>query len=678
MKYLDNYKLLANQEHTVNKAIEIIDRCNGVFIMDETGLGKTITSLTTVLNIGCKNLLVVTPNKHKKAWQNLLKETDFKYTVSGSSTIAKGEYDFIIVDEADKYRNVDTNSYKDLFMLTRNNNAKVILLTATPFQNTFIEFMNTIALINFNKDTFANILLSKIVLDIDSETKKMQVFERKKDITNSLRSQDIIKSNINIVKQNLPEFCLRTTRSDIEKYFPSDLEIIGLFPKIVKHNISYDNRNESFNDLIQLLLDTFNTTPFARYNIHKYTVIENDKTMANIIKSLLLKRMDSSLKAFIKTVEKMILDLENILLFETNNDYSDVVINEVKYLMPIKFFNDCKIDIEALNELLISAKKCDYVGKEEKLLELVNEEGKCIVFTEYKSTLNHLCELFTLNNIKYIKIDGSSTEAELELVISEFDANAENITNEYKVLICTDVMSAGVNLHYANNLVHYDSKWNPQKTIQRNGRVDRISKTKSEKIINIYTFAVDKFIDSIIDFENKVTKKMNFSEQILNFDREYRTKKSLFLPNKCYVINESYHEIEGYIINGNQFLFNIHLQNINFLDIDTVPISEFESNKINWYKFRYHTMNRSIIQMIHKWFNVSFADMMLVYNSINNIYFGHILSDIHKMYTKEKDIDAIIDKYKDIINLFVTSFEVPKFKLISKFNYDNNKEYLHD
>ena len=46
--------------------------------------------------------------------------------------------------------------------------------------------------------------------------------------------------------------------------------------------------------------------------------------------------------------------------------------------------------------------------------------------------------------------------------------------DRYDLLFATDVLSEGVNLQQARNIVNYDLPWNPMRLVQRHGRVDRI------------------------------------------------------------------------------------------------------------------------------------------------------------------------------------------------------------
>lgn len=537
MKTLNIFKPFDYQKFTVELGIQKIQQTGGVLIMDSTGLGKTITSLTIALNLeDTKKVLVITPNKNKIGWTNCIKQQkDLNVVLCGGHNIDEsGDFDLIIVDECHNYRNITAASYKKLWYTIRTQNRipNVILLSATPVQNTIEEFKNTISLIPFKANTFAYLFLGNIINNITLNTKIINNINRYKGDNISYQDINVLVENnfknkklMEEIKSHLGEFCIRNTREYISEMYPNDMRAIGMFPTIIKNNNSY-NTSVEFHKLVDYVYKVIGNDellPFAKYNLQKYSK-QNDNYigMNGIMKSFLLKRLDSSLIAFKESVIKMIDNIQMILAQYDKLEFSNVTIDDNEYCLPSSFFDDCEKDILTLTEFLNKANVCPLHDKEMELLNIIkNSTGKSIIFTEYKATLNTICSFLKKNDIKYISIDGNSDDNELDIISKEFDANLpkKQQTNNYDVLVCTDVMSEGVNLHRAKTLIHYDSKWNPQKTIQRNGRVDRIfAEPINNHIINIYTFAIDKFIDSIIKFENKINTKLELSDQLLNFD----------------------------------------------------------------------------------------------------------------------------------------------------------------
>lgn len=65
-----------------------------------------------------------------------------------------------------------------------------------------------------------------------------------------------------------------------------------------------------------------------------------------------------------------------------------------------------------------------------------------------------------------------------ETIQENFDANyTGEQKNNFNILVTTDVLAEGVNMHRANVVVNYDTPWNATRLMQRIGRVNRIGST---------------------------------------------------------------------------------------------------------------------------------------------------------------------------------------------------------
>lgn len=144
------FKEYQYQTDAVNQALTIIDQYNGVIIADVVGLGKSVIASMLAHNLGKRGMVICPPglmgDQHLKdsGWYKYLQ--DFKlygWEVRSSGMLDKtAEYlqeygddiEVVIVDEAHRFRNEDTDDYEWLSTICRNR--MVILLTATPFNNT--------------------------------------------------------------------------------------------------------------------------------------------------------------------------------------------------------------------------------------------------------------------------------------------------------------------------------------------------------------------------------------------------------------------------------------------------------------------------------------------------------------------------------------------------------------
>ncbi len=146
----NGYKDYQYQTDAVNQALTIIDQYNGVIIADVVGLGKSVIAGMLAHNLGKRGLILCPPglmgdSKVKDSgWHNYAE--DFKlygWEVRSSGDLEKAadylqehgdDVEVVIVDEAHRFRNEDTADYEWLSTICRNR--MVILLTATPFNNT--------------------------------------------------------------------------------------------------------------------------------------------------------------------------------------------------------------------------------------------------------------------------------------------------------------------------------------------------------------------------------------------------------------------------------------------------------------------------------------------------------------------------------------------------------------
>ena len=117
-----------------------------------------------------------------------------------------------------------------------------------------------------------------------------------------------------------------------------------------------------------------------------------------------------------------------------------------------------------------------------------NPTGKLVIFSESVDTVDYLYKYLieTLGRTDVLKISASNRDRLFETVKANFDANVPigQQKNDYSVIITSDVLAEGVNLHRSNVIINYDSPWNASRLMQRIGRVNRIGSVAD----NIYNY----------------------------------------------------------------------------------------------------------------------------------------------------------------------------------------------
>jgi hypothetical protein len=199
-----------------------------------------------------------------------------------------------------------------------------------------------------------------------------------------------------------------------------------------------------------------------------------------------------------------------------------------------EFLPMLEYDAKVLDEL---CKRWDKVKSDPKLElfvnmlqgELFDKEknpgGKLVVFSESVDTVNYLekelKERLQRNDI--LAVCAKNRKRLQKTIQANFDAKyKEEWHDDYNIIITSDVLAEGVNLHRANVVVNYDSPWNATRLMQRIGRVNRIGSTA--KAIHNYMFYPSDPGDAIISLKkNSLIKLQSFHSALGEDTKSIRT-----------------------------------------------------------------------------------------------------------------------------------------------------------
>ncbi len=531
-KYLpEGFMDLAYQNEAVKDAKNKLDEYGGVFLSDVVGLGKTYVSAMLASQLDGRHLVIAPPNLLLKdnpgSWPNVFSDfrvpADFESIGKLDHLVEQGtdKYKNIFIDEAHRFRTEMNITYEMLAQICRGK--RVILVTATPLNNFPKDILSQIKLFQKAKrSTIPNLPnIENFFISLDS---KLKGLDRQNDYDQYIQT---VKENAKEIREKALKYLIvRRTRAEIIKYFTEDLKQQKLkFPEVadpeaVLYQLN-DNENMVFNRTIELVTTKFlysRYTPLLYYE-GKITQPEKlaQKNMRKFMKILLVKRLESSFHAFKKSLERFIASYEQFLqefengnvyvskkyankLFEfLENDDDEAIqrlIDEDKarlyvasYFSP-QFEADLKNDLAVLEEI---SKLWQTIDRDPKLLTFIDilqknevlKKSKLIIFTESRETAEYLeNKLVKIFPQKVLLFSGSSGAPTREKVTANFDARAKFPKDDYRILITTEVLSEGVNLHRSNVVINYDIPWNPTRLMQRAGRINRVD-TKFDKI---YTF----------------------------------------------------------------------------------------------------------------------------------------------------------------------------------------------
>ena len=137
-----------------------------------------------------------------------------------------------------------------------------------------------------------------------------------------------------------------------------------------------------------------------------------------------------------------------------------------------------------------------------------NVSRKLVIFTEALATQNAIADFLNYQDLRVLKISAANRDEMQETIRRNFDANcpADEQEDNYDVIVTTEVLAEGVNLHRANAILNYDTPWNATRLMQRIGRVNRIG-SPYDKVF-VYNFYPSAQSDNIIDLINRSYAKL--------------------------------------------------------------------------------------------------------------------------------------------------------------------------
>lgn len=602
------------QQDAVIGAIDKIEKYNGCILADSVGLGKTFTALAIIQYYELRNdrVLVLVPKKLRENWtiytlndkRNIFAEDRFRYDVlnhtdlsrergfSGNidlKTINWENYDLVVIDESHNFRNNPAvkdrvTRYQRLMndVIKQGHKTKLLMLSATPVNNKMNDIKNQIAFITEDKD---NALEEIGISSINHTLKNAQaIFNQWSKLDDNTRTGEKFVDMMDLdYFKLLDTLTIARSRKHIEKYY--DLAEIGEFPnRLDPINESSDidikkefpTLNEINNEIERLNLSVF--SPFLyilpqkredyakKYDIaigegkSVFKQTDREKSLIQLMRINLLKRMESSIHSFKLTIEKLLFkinktlekidniseyneDIDISLIDPEEDEYDELMFGKkTKVLLQdmdlIKWKQDLKLDKEKLEFLFAQAKEVDCL-RDEKLADLkkvisnkienpINEDNKKIlIFTAFADTAKYLYEnisqwIFDNYGLYIALVTGSGDNktnlkavrnTDIDEILTSFSPISKNrniinpeMTEEIDILIGTDCISEGQNLQDCDYLINYDIHWNPVRIIQRFGRVDRIgSKNKDIQLVNFWP---NIELDEYINLKGRVENRM--------------------------------------------------------------------------------------------------------------------------------------------------------------------------
>lgn len=606
--------------------IHKLEKYNGCILADSVGLGKTFTALAVIKYYEGrnKNVLVLCPKKLGDNWltyksnydNNIIAADRLRYDVlfhtdlvrkrgmSNSIDLSRinwGNYDLVVIDESHNFRNSTSykkeggeNRYHNLMekVMKAGVKTKVLMLSATPVNNRFTDLLNQMQLAWEGDVSFLDDKLDTKTSVLDIFRKAASVYNDWSNLPPGERTTVALQKMLSFdFFKLLDAVTIARSRKHIETYY--DTSELGKFPTRMApdsrhlHMATLDSGldlhyKDLADELLTLILAVYTPTLYIHESKRsKYNCVDPDSPgtrgltdsgreagMRRIMAMSLLKRLESSVRAFTSTVQvvlkKIDENLSKIEQFEKTRcsciiEFDDEDVPEkfgfdaddeaafiggkktridLADMDYVSWRRDMLHDKEVLDRLLFLLRpitpKID--DKLQTLLAVLQEKiespfnpgnKKLLIFTAYTDTARYIYDFisplilkkyglhtglvtgdeFRCDSIKGLKNQLNEVLCCFSPVSKERNTFRQSLPNEdIDILVATDCVSEGQNLQDCDAVLNFDIHWNPVRIIQRFGRVDRIG-SKNEKI-KLINFWPDVELDEYLQLKGRVESRM--------------------------------------------------------------------------------------------------------------------------------------------------------------------------
>jgi SNF2 family DNA or RNA helicase len=479
------------QRDAVLAIINKLERYNGCILADSVGLGKTFTALAVVKYYENRNksVLVLCPKKLAENWNtykdnyvnnpiaadrlnyDVLFHTDLSRTHGFSNGLDLdrlnwGNYDLVVIDESHNFRNgagTHANTHENRYVKLMDKiiragvKTKVLMLSATPVNNRFVDLKNQLAIAyegdseNMNKQ----LNTTKTIEEIFKQAQR--AFNTWSKLKPEARTTDALLRTLDFdFFELLDSVTIARSRKHIEKYydtaeigkFPERKKPISRRPQLTDLN-SAINYNKIYEQLMLLTLCIYTPSNYIfPSKMKKYIDLTHNKGdnltqtgreegIRRLMSINLLKRLESSVNSFqltlkrikslIESTIKAIDDFEkygaaDIDMYEVSDSEFDIDDGNTEYFtvgkkvkieladMDYKSWRkELKADVDVLERLLMVADITpQHDSKLQELLKLVSDKienpinpgnKKVLIFSAFSDTAEYLYD----NVSTYIK-----------------------------------------------------------------------------------------------------------------------------------------------------------------------------------------------------------------------------------------------------------------------------------
>lgn len=334
------------QQAAVKIAAKKLDKREGVLIGDVVGLGKTITACALAKMFEESNFystLIICPPNLKPMWNEYINRYDLKAIPVSIGEVQRKlpelrRFKLVIIDESHNLRNDQGSRYRSIKAYLEENESKVILLSATPYNKSYLDLSNQLRLflsddkdLGISPERYIESIGGKVQFDsrhTETFIRSIKAFERShfSDDWRELMRLYLVRRTRSFIKNNYATTDTTTGRKYLT--FPDGTR--SYFPDRVPRKVEYEfNLNDPKDVYAKLysskVVDTINDLELPRYGLGNFleqkpktkATKEEEVIMANLsragkrlmgfCRTNLFKRLESSGYSFLLSLSRHIL-----------------------------------------------------------------------------------------------------------------------------------------------------------------------------------------------------------------------------------------------------------------------------------------------------------------------------------------------------------------------------------
>ena len=402
------------------------------------------------------------------------------------------------------------------------------------------------------------------------------------------------------ISQALTPVFIRRRRKDIAELYGDTATINGElihFPKPTLSNVEYRldkvyAKAGSFDSLLNLLsqhaASRYRAVDYIKPDCAdkpEYRDLRRAKNrIAQLMRALLVKRLESSIEAFRSTLDALtrgnrnfrqalvsgyvpigqtatrLLTAENFdadsaldILHQEEERRSETNAPKPKMAHSTQDFHIAQwlADIDADYNILTEIRQriADITPQDDDKLRALTEflrrddvkDEKILIFSEAETTVNYLHKQINPRgaNTKIAQLTGANRDRATSIIrrfSPKQNANlgAVNPANEIQILLATDVVSEGQNLQDCARILNYDLHWNPVRLIQRFGRIDRLGSEHDQ--INLHNMWPDTQVDAELALTDRLQNRIQSFHDLIGLDSKLLSHAERLNSNAMYRI----------------------------------------------------------------------------------------------------------------------------------------------